>query len=51
MQGLSDYLKEILEKPENRVKVYLAINIALILANLLVAIGAIIFVLLVLKII
>jgi hypothetical protein len=48
---LSDYIKEILEKPENRVKVYLAFNIALIVANLLVAIGAIIFVLLVLKII
>lgn len=48
---MSDYIREILEKPENRVKAYLAINIAMIIANLLVAVGGIIFVLLVLKII
>lgn len=46
---MKDYLKEVLEKPGNRMKVYLAINIALILANFLVAVGGIIFVFLVLK--
>lgn len=44
---MGDYLKEILKDQDKRVKIYFAINIGIILTNLLIVIGAITFILIV----
>jgi hypothetical protein len=48
---MGDPLREWMEKPENRTKIYYAFNIGIIITNLLIALGAIIFVLKILQII
>ena len=43
--------KEFLKNPDKMTKIYLAINIGLILSNILIAIGAIIFILIIMGIV
>ena len=42
---MGDVIKEWMENPDNRVNVFLAVNIGMILVNFLVAVGALVFVL------
>lgn len=44
---MGDYLKEILKDQDKMVKICLAFNIAIILTNLLIVVGAITFILIV----
>jgi hypothetical protein len=42
---MGDIIKEWMLDPDNRTKVFLAFNVGLILTNLLIAVGALVFVL------
>lgn len=42
---MGDLIKKWMLNPDNRTKVYLAFNVGLILTNILIAVGALVFVL------
>ncbi len=42
---MGDVIKEWMENPDNRAKVFLTVNIGMILVNFLIAVGALVFVL------
>jgi prolipoprotein diacylglyceryltransferase len=47
---MSNYdLEEVLKDPKKMTKIYLAINIGIILSNLLIVVGAIVFILIIIK--